>query len=125
MATVQITLKLVQGKLQEGFQLLRSEMETGREQASQEIRSISFQISKLYEFWASPNVEIQRPPPRIHLQKIMVSLKFPPLVQIPRVVPHWGFCHPKPNLIVCQYIQIWGKSIRLENFLKVSQKFLL
>ncbi len=73
------------------------------------------------------------PPSRIHLQKmvalvvlLLLSLRIFPLIQIRLLnYPQWVFCHPKPNLIVCQYIHIWGKSIRLENFLKVSQKFLL
>ncbi len=42
MATVQITLQHLQGELHEGFQVLRGEMEAGREQASQEIRLLGF-----------------------------------------------------------------------------------
>ncbi len=62
MATVQITLQHLQGELHEGFQILRSEMETGREQASQEFRLLGLQISKLLELRASLNMENQRPP---------------------------------------------------------------
>ncbi len=127
-ATVQNTLQHLQGELHEGFHLLKSEMETGREQASQETRSLSFQISQLLEFWTSPNVEIQLTPspypssencgqPQIYPSCPGSFCGFP--------LPHRVLCHPKLNLIAFQNIQIWGKSIRLENFLMVSQKFTL
>ncbi len=62
MARVQITLKHLQDEMHEGFQLWRTEMETGREQTSQEISLLSRQISQILELRTSPNVEIQRPP---------------------------------------------------------------